>query len=343
MTPRVTQPPSKLPSFRRHRPAPVETAGVASGAFWDWVTLPPQPEGDAVESLPEEEYRVLSKAASGGGYMVPTDTAQMIVAASRAGGVLGALAQNFETGSGDTFNVPLAGTHGTAVWLAESGGYTPSDETITQQALGAFKAATKIIVSEELLADEAVELDRYLAGELGGRLAALQETAFAGGDGSGKPLGIVHASSPYTVVNAATGSSTAFKLADLVAVFKALPAAYRRTATWVINADDFASLCALADTAGGLVLPSLQFDPPSLFGRPVALSADLPAPAASAKSLAFGDWQKAYAVRRVKQISLQRQDELHSDSGQVGFKLYARSDGRPTLSDAARILAHSAT
>ena len=110
-----------------------------------------------------------------------------------------------------------------------------------------------------------------------------------------------------------------------------------------MNADDFGTLAGLVDTAAGLVLPSLQLDPPSLFGRLVLVSADLPAPAASAKSLAFGDWKRAYAVRRVDGVGVQRQEEIHSDSGQVGYKLFARADGRPLLADAARILAHSAT
>jgi HK97 family phage major capsid protein len=114
-------------------------------------------------------------------------------------------------------------------------------------------------------------------------------------------------------------------------------------ASWLINGDDFAELAALADTAGGLVLPSLQFDPPSLFGRPVFISGDLPAPAANAKSLAIGDWKRAYGIRRVNGIELRRQEELHSDSGQVGYRTVARVDGRPLLTDAARILAHSAT
>ena len=210
------------------------------------------------------------------------------------------VALELETESGETVGMALAGTHGSAAWTAESASYTPSDETITQANLSSFKATSKLIVSEELRTDEAVSLDAYLAFELGGRLGALEETAFTVGDGSGKPLGIVHASSPYTVVNAATGSSTAYKLADLVTVYKALPAAYRANATWLVNADDFASLAGLVDTAGGLVLPSLHLDPPSLFGRPVLVSADLPTPAASAKSLAFGDWKRAYCVRRVR-------------------------------------------
>jgi HK97 family phage major capsid protein len=97
------------------------------------------------------------------------------------------------------------------------------------------------------------------------------------------------------------------------------------------------------DTAGAIVFGSLHQPVPSLFGRPVFIDPYLPAPAASAKSLVFGDFKRAYCVRRVNGVVLQRVDELHSDSGQVGWKANARVDGRPLLADAARILAHSAT
>jgi HK97 family phage major capsid protein len=97
------------------------------------------------------------------------------------------------------------------------------------------------------------------------------------------------------------------------------------------------------DTAGGVVFASLHAPQPTLFGRPVYIRADLPAPAASAKSLVFGDFKRAYCVRRVNGVTLQRVDELHSDSGHIGFRALARVDGSPLLADAARILAHSAT
>jgi HK97 family phage major capsid protein len=334
-------------SFQEFR---AKEGDMATTAFWRWATAPAWEAGDmdalgqAHYLLPQEEFRVLSKAASGGGFLVPSDVEEMITAAARAASAVAqAGALDIKTDKGDTLGIAVVGTHGSAAWIAESGSYTPSDETITQQNLGAFKGGTKIIVSEELRTDEDVDLDAYLAFELGGRLGALQENAFVLGDGSGKPLGLVHTSSPYTIVTAATGSASAFKLADLKAVYKALPLAYRRNAAWLMNGDDFAELASLTDTAGALVLPSLQFDPPSLFGRPVLLSGDLPAPGANAKSIVLADFRRAYGIRRVNGIELQRQDELHSDSGQVGFRCRARVDGRPLLADAARILAHSAT
>jgi HK97 family phage major capsid protein len=69
----------------------------------------------------------------------------------------------------------------------------------------------------------------------------------------------------------------------------------------------------------------------------------MPTPAANAKSAAIGNWRLAYAIRRVAAPTIDRLVELHSDSGQVGYRTYSRVDGRPTLTDAARLIAHSAT
>lgn len=49
-------------------------SGQADGkanAFWQWATLPAMFSGDARDILPEHEFRVLSKAASGGGLTEP--------------------------------------------------------------------------------------------------------------------------------------------------------------------------------------------------------------------------------------------------------------------------------
>jgi len=57
----------------------------------------------------------------------------------------------------------------------------------------------------------------------------------------------------------------------------------------------------------------------------------------------FADFEAAYTIRRVAGISVQRLEELYSDNGQLGYRAVERVDGRVTLPDAARVLAHSAT
>jgi HK97 family phage major capsid protein len=316
--------------------------------FWKGATVRvPQGQGlDPVEMLDPEDreaFRVLSKATAGaGGNIVPADMYQQIVSAARTASAVARVALEIVTAGGAALAVPDTVTHGAATWTAENVGYTASDEVFGAPSLGAFKAAAVTVVSEELVEDAVASFDEYLSGELGAKLGQLEETAFCQGDGSGKPLGLVHSSSPYTVVTAATGSATSFKLADLAAAFSALPSGYRANASWLLNGDDFVKLAALVDSSGGLVLPSLQGPQPSLFGRPVFL-ADLPAPAANAKSAVVGDFSRAYAVRRVQNVGLTRLVELYSNTGQQGYKAFERVDGRPILTDAARILQHSAT
>jgi hypothetical protein len=57
----------------------------------------------------------------------------------------------------------------------------------------------------------------------------------------------------------------------------------------------------------------------------------------------FGDINRAYTIRRVNGFSLQRQNELYSNNGQVGFRGFERVDGRVVNADAVRVLQHSAT
>jgi HK97 family phage major capsid protein len=319
--------------------------GSAQGddnAFWKYVQAP-LGMADPADVLNQTEFRVLSKGASGGSFLVPTDLSEMVISAARAQSPIAQLAQEFVTERGDTFNVPTAATHGSAAWVAESGAISPSDETVTNVALGAHKGNTKIIVSEELRADEEVDLDRFLASELGGRIGALEAAAYATGDGSGKPSGAVAAGSTYTVSTAPTGNVTAFSRAAILQFYFALGAEYRPEASWIMHPTDFGNLVVLEHASGGLTFPSLQNSPPTLFGRPVYVDPNLPTPAASAKSLLFGNMRLAYGIRRVRAVSLATQTELHSDNGQVGYRLFSRVDGKPLLAAAAIIGQHSAT
>jgi HK97 family phage major capsid protein len=310
--------------------------------FWRYVMAP---SGlGARKVLNEEEYRVLNKTTTtAGGFLVPQDLESKVVSAARAASALAQLSLELLTESGETLLLPTRTTDAVAVWTAESAGYTLGDLTFGQTSLSAFKSATLVKTTEELAQDAGVPFDQYLGMELGGRLGDLQDAAFSVGSGSGQPLGIVHASSPYTVTTAATGSSTVFKGADIQVFYKALAAPYRAGASWIMHPDDYASLAGTLDSAGAFAFPSLQSAEPTLYGRPVYIGAAMPTPAASAKSLAFGNWQLAYAIRRVRGVGVERLEELYAATGEVGFKGAARVDGRPTLAAAAIIGAHSAT
>lgn len=159
-------------SFQKFRSGSFELSAEEK-AFWNYALLPPMEDRfEAERMLSADEFRVLSKATSGGGFLVPVDLAAKITAAARAASTVAQLATEILTDTGDTFNIALDATLGAAAWITENSAYTAVDDTLTQQAMGAFKASTKILVSEELNADNAVNLDDFLAQQLGYRLEA---------------------------------------------------------------------------------------------------------------------------------------------------------------------------
>ena len=328
---------SSLAEFRALEGKGITVAAPSGDSAWWRYALAKFNKSEL--DLPEQ--RALARASgAAGNFLVPTDLEEQIIGAARAESAISRLARPITTDSGSTLSLPTAPTHGSAAWVAEGAATSPSDEVFGEVPLGAPKISTKVIASEELAQDARVPFDEYLAEELGRRLGVIEGAAFATGSGSGQAQGLAPS---VAVVAAATGSATAYKLADLTSIYRAVPAQYRHRATWLIHPDDLAGLASLTDSAGGLVLPSLQSAAPSLFTRPVEVDAYLPAPAAGARSLVFGDIRTAYAVRRVAGISVQRLEELHSDNGQLGYRARERVDGKVVLADAARALAHSAT
>ena len=340
MAPRVLpRPRSSLEEYRVDE----DYAPLESRAFWRYATMPVPPGRDARAFLDEAESRVLNKTTTTlGGFLVPQDLNESIISAARARSAIAQVSLELPTDSGETLLVPTATAHGTAAWLAESAAYTDAPETFGQPSLSAFKATSWVLATEELIRDSGVPLDAYML-ELGGRLGDLEDAAFSVGTGTGQPQGVVHSSSPFGVTVAAVGSTLKYTPADLLAAFKALAPAYRVNASWIFAADDLATLQGLVDSAGAFALPSLQSAEPTLFGRPVYIGPNLPAPGVSAKSAIVGDFSRGYVIRRVRGVTVERLNELKADVGQVVYRARERVDGRCALAAACQILQHSAT
>jgi HK97 family phage major capsid protein len=333
--------PRTLSEYRTRTRGPlVQDSPEYRAAYWKYLTV------QNLSELEIEEQRVLSKATAGAGAnLVPTDFYNQIINILRFTGPINQLANTIVTDSGEAIQVPSVTAHGVATWTAENAGYTASDETFGQVTLNAFKAGRTVIVSEELLVDAAFALDSYLAQELGESIGVLEETAYTVGDGSGKPLGIANASSGVTVSQAAVGNVTAFSYSALVNFIFALPYQYRRNAAWIFSDGAVKSLFLMVDSQGRPLwtVNTAAGEPDNFLGYPIYSSPDLAVPAASAKSGIFGDIRRGYMIRRVNGFSLQRQVELYSNNGQVGFRGYERVDGRVVLADAMRVLQNSAT
>jgi len=274
---------------------------------------------------------------SEGGYLVPDEFERTLVEALQEENIFRQLATIITTSSGDR-KIPVVATKGTASWVDEEGAIPESDDTFGQVSIGAYKLATMIKVSEELLNDSVFNLEQYIAKEFGRRIGAKEEEAFFVGDGTGKPTGIFNATGGAGV-GITTASATAITIDEIMDLFYSLKSPYRKNAVFVTNDATVKSIRKLKDGNGQyLWQPSVTAgQPDTILNRPLKTSAYVPAIAAAAKTIAFGDFSYYWVADRQGR-AFQRLNELYAATGQVGFKATQRVDGKLILAEAVKVL-----
>ena len=141
---------------------------------------------------------------SEGGYLVPDEYEKKLVEALQDEVFFRNLATVIRTSSGDR-KIPIVTSKGTAAWIDEEGQFPESDDSFGQTSIGAYKLATMIKVSDELLNDSVFNMEQYISKEFGRRIGTKEEEAFFVGDGEGKPIGLFHTTGgAETGVTAAT-------------------------------------------------------------------------------------------------------------------------------------------
>lgn len=274
---------------------------------------------------------------SEGGYLVPDEYERTLVEALEEENIFRQMAKVIKTSSGDR-KIPVVASKGTASWIDEEGAYPESDDSFGQVSIGAYKLGTMIKVSEELLNDSVFDLQSYISREFARRIGAKEEEAFFTGDGKGKPLGVLAATGgAETGVTAA--SATAVTADELMDLYYSLKSPYRKKSVWVLNDSTIKAIRKLKDSNGQyLWQPSLTAGTPdTILGRPVKTSAYMPAIAAGAKTIAFGDFSYYWIADRQGR-SFKRLNELFAATGQVGFLASQRVDGKMILAEAVKVL-----
>lgn len=316
-----------VPESQRQTPrketAEAKPADLYRKAFWHMVRT-----GEAAEL---RSHTVGTDTR--GGYTVPDEFRAELIQALEEANVMRQIARVITSSSG-TLSVPKVTTHGTAAWTTEEAAYTETNETFGEVTFNAYKAGTLVKVSEELLNDSAFNLESYLAGEFARQLADLEETAYVVGDGSSKPTGVV-GSSTLGKTATATNAITADELMDTQ---YALARPYRRNAVWLMNDSTVKAIRKLKTGVSGdntyLWSPGLSNNEPDrLLGSPLYTSPDMAAIATGNKVALYGDFSYYWIVDR-QAIAMQRLVELYAANGQVGFRIFKRTDGKLTLATA---------
>lgn len=211
-------------------------------------------------------------------------------------------------------------------------------------------ASAKPQASEESLNDLFFDVESWLTMSAGEAIGQGEGAAFVNGNGAKKPTGILAGPAPVATADAgrafgtlqyvASGQAAAMPASpdtfyDLI---YALRARYRANSRWLTSKAILSALRKYKDTTNAyLWQPSLVDGQPDKFmGYPVVEAEDMPAVAANAFPIAFGDFREGYLIVDLVGMRITR-DEI-TTPGQVKFYIRKRVGGKLRNTQAIKLL-----
>lgn len=165
--------------------------------------------------------------------------------------------------------------------------------------------------TQKALDDLMIDVEAWLAEEVGLEFGEQENDAFTRGSGVKKPKGILS----YTlstqvdgtrafgsIQNVNSGSSGNFVADKVIDVIYALKRGYRKNAVMMMSALSVAAVRKLKDGQNNYLWQPTYVagQPQMLSGYPVEENDDMPDPGAGSNSLAFGDFRRAYQICDVR-------------------------------------------
>lgn len=249
------------------------------------------------------------------------------------------------TSDGNSLPFPVATVHSTTsdTAVAANAAIGTSDATLTTVQSTVSKYAFLTLVPSELVQDVTFDLEGYIAKsagrELGRRVAKVASAAAVAG------FTTAGATGPTGTATSLGTQSTAGQGSDLlVNLFHSVLPEYRTSAAFVM-ADPTAAIVRnlKASTGEPVWQPALTAGNPDLvLGKSVYIDPNLPSPAASAKSIYFGDWS-ALKVRIAGGLRFERSNEYAFNADQIAFRAIVRTGSITVDPNAVKYFVHSAT
>lgn len=271
-----------------------------------------------------------------GGYLIPDEWDSRLVDTLEENNVMRTLGTAFPT-SGE-HKIPIADTKPAALWVAEGGALTFGNGTFNQISLDAHKVHVGILITEELLNDNAFDLESYIIDQFGKAIANAEEDAFINGDGNGKPTGFLTTlAADATTYITTTGASISAD--DVINLEYSLKRPYRRNAAWLINDATLAQIRKFKDSTQNYIWqPSyVAGEPDRLLGYPIYTTPYMPKAESGNFALAFGDFSY-YNIADRGTRAFQELRELYAGNGMIGFLMKERVDAVLIQPEAVRAL-----
>jgi hypothetical protein len=285
-----------------------------------------------------------------GGYTVPSEIAAMVVDAMKAFGGMRSVSQILTTAGGNDLNYPTSdGTSEVGEIVAQNAVASSADVTFGTVAVNPYKYSSKsIALPVELIQDSAIDVVSFVVNRLATRLARITNQHYTTGTGSSQPYGVITRAS--TGKTGLTGTATTCTYDDLIDLIHSVNSAYRGNAYFMLKDLSIAIVRKLKDTTGRPIwVPGdnenmVDGQPSTICGYPYVVNDDMATMAASAKSIAFGDFSQ-FVIRDVQNSTsmLRFDDSAYAKYGQVGFLGWTRTGSNLLDTTAVKVFVNSAS
>jgi HK97 family phage major capsid protein len=273
-------------------------------------------------------------AADGGDHLFSEDFVSTLEMATLAYGGILQVADVIRTNSGEPLRLPTGNDTGNAGrQIGEAAPVGSVDPTFDELVLNAFKyTSDEVLVSSELLEDNATNLIQMLPEMLGERLGRIQNTRGTTGTGTNQAKGIVTAAA-----QGVTKGGAAITFDEIISLEHAVDPTYRSRpgAGYMLHDDILAVIRKLKDANNNYLWQSgANAGAPDTLNRyPYTINQDMDSTlVAGKKPLLFGSLRH-YKMRQVRGIRFYRLTERHRENDQDAFLAFVRSDSDLLVAD----------
>jgi HK97 family phage major capsid protein len=269
--------------------------------------------------------------AASGGYAVPVEYVTEIREELRKATYLRQICDVITTET--TTKIPIEAGIPQAAWIDEGGAYPTSDAALGQVSIGAYKYGFIVKLSDELLEDSS-NIETYVRRKIVEAMSYFEEEAFLRANGTNKPTGITTMGVGVTLATA-----TAVAADDVIDLVYSVPMRYRTGSSFLVSDAFEKAVFKLKDTTGNYIWqPSyVSGAPSSILGYPVRKSEFIDGFGSEKIPAIFGNF-KTYQIADRGAMYILRLNELYASTGQIGIRVSARVDGKPSRADAIKTL-----
>jgi HK97 family phage major capsid protein len=286
----------------------------------------------ALFTADQASLKLLSEGTNAdGGFTVPQDFYNKLIMEINEKAVMRPLVTVIPMKT-NVLTIPT-GAHGPEVyWTAEGVTKTTTTMDFAQPTITAYKMASIIYLTDELIEDSAFDLVNVLISRFADRVAAEEDKVIINGAGTTQPVGIfVNA----TVATRACSGNLDFD--DIIDLIYDLPAKYRANAKFLVHPTNVKELRKLKDGNSRYLWQDAVAigQPATIYGYPVIENYWCPE-----GQIAFGDYKEAYWLgdRQKMTVKITNDTETTFTQDKTAIRIVERIGGDVIIPNAIRKL-----